>query len=148
MQPPDEPGRPKMSGFPHSCLSQTVSSPATPHALRASLNVESALVGLVWGFGVWEFRVWGFLALRASQSRVSREPTGRAIIVIVIEQGKREPTRERVRERQCDERERKRKSETARDAPACTFNTLPCVLSKRPCLKNDTGMLTAHTGAF
>ena len=42
------------------------------------------------------------------------------------------------------ERERQREKETARDAPMCTFKTLPCVFSKRSrvCRQNDSYVST------
>ena len=60
---------------------------------------------------------------------LQREPTGRAIIVIVIEQRRREPTREserrKERERQTD---RDSSRLTFRDAPVCAVKTtMSCV---------------------
>ena len=62
------------------------------------------------------------LALRASQSRVcvQRDPTGRVLIVLVIENRKRADKRKKEKERR-EERARERGAErqSARDAPVC-----------------------------
>ena len=46
---------------------------------------------------------------------------------------KRERERHEGRERRM-RRETETKGQSARDAPVCTFRTLPCVPSKRPCV--------------
>ena len=82
-----------------------------------------------------------------------REPTGRAIIVTVIERviegeekeremsrdGEKE-RRERHEKREAQEERGERGSDYLQNAPVCTFKTLPSVC--------DTGVLSVHTGAF
>ena len=57
-----------------------------------------------------------------------REPTGRAIIVIVTEREEKREEKEK-RKRTTEERERKGRGE--REAPLSTFEPLPCVAAKR-----------------
>ena len=68
------------------------------------------------------------------------------------EKRKRDEQRERERvtskERETHERKEIGRREIARDTPVCTFTTLPCVHSKNAPLCSNTGVLTAHSGAF
>ena len=100
------------------------------------------------------------------QSCEYRELILRVTIVIVVErekgrvreskrEGGREGGRERGREREREsKRDKGEKSEMETERQSA-FETLPCVCSKRSrvCRQNDrvsldTGVLTAHTGAF
>ena len=72
---------------------------------------------------------------------------GRAIIVFVIEREEKKREKERETSRQETERDTSRDSEKR--------ETLPCVLSKRPCHigygcfeSTHGGVLNVHTGAF
>ena len=99
------------------------------------------------------------LALRQNLPCVQREPTGREIIVIVIErviereEQEREMSRERenrhMREERDTRREGREKRERERESEgATTFTTFPRVYIQNARVLCDTGVLNVQTGAF